>query len=72
MYYPFNWYVNPLDQSLIQMCVEQAFGIFKKVDGEFMKKTNISLEHMIDIIFTYIVLHYICKILMNAFDRLLT
>ncbi len=37
-----------------------------------MKKKNISFQHMIDIIFTYFVLHIICIILTNAFDRLLT
>jgi len=62
--------VNPLDQSLSEMCVEQAFGNFKGRWWIIMK--NISLQHMIDIIFTYIMLRNICIILMNAFDRLLT
>jgi len=64
--------VNPLDQSLSEMCVEQAFGKIKGRWWIIMKNTNISVQHMIDIIFTYIVLHNICIILTNAFDRLLT
>jgi len=64
--------VNQLDQSLSEMCVEQAFGNFKGRWWIIMKKTNISIQHMIDIIFTYVVLHNICITLTNAFDRLLT
>ena len=50
------------------MCVEHAFKILKETWQIIMRKADIPLQHMIDIVVTYIVQHNMCTIRNDKFD----
>ena len=63
--YKANW---NFIQSSTRMCVERAFGILKGRWRIIMRRSDISLRHMTDIVATCIILHNICTIRKDKFD----
>ena len=50
------------------MCVERAFGILKGRWRIIMRRANIPLRHMADVVVTCIILHNMCTIGKDKFD----
>jgi hypothetical protein len=56
-------------QSSTHMCVEWTFDILKCKWGTIMKCTDCSLHFVPNVVFTCIILHKICILSKDAFDR---
>ena len=63
--YKANW---NFIQSFTRMCVKRAFGILKGRWRIIMRRTDILLRHMTDVVATCIVLRNMCTIGKNKFD----
>jgi hypothetical protein len=63
--YKANW---NFIQSSTRMCVERAFGILKGRWRIIMRRADIPLRYMADVVCTCIILHNMCTIGKNKFD----
>ena len=50
------------------MCVDSTFGILKGSWRIIMRRADIPLRHMTDIVATFILLHNMCNIRKDKFD----